>query len=128
MAWSWPALRPCERSAIPASGVESPTSDTSRACSRAFESARPVTFAFSVCIRKSPIRTIGTRHTTPNSTSHRRFWKKLMFTGFRLDRQRGRAPLPAGLLRVGDCVARGGRRHGGVLDLTESLHERVPLA
>ena len=75
-------LRPRLRSSMPASGVARPTSVTSRACSRAFDSARPLTFAFSVCIRNTPISTIGTRQTTPNSTSHLRFLEEAHVHGY----------------------------------------------
>src|SRR3954451_11113150 len=124
----WLLVRPRLRSSSPASGVATPTSATRRACSRAFVIARPDTFAFSVCMRKTPSRTIGIRHTTPNSTSHLRFWKKLMFTGCWLDRPRRRRALLALSVLARERVLR--RRSGDarVLDLAEPLHERVPLA
>src|SRR4051812_28042418 len=123
----WLPVRPRARSSTPVSALPRPTSETSRACSRAFDSARPLTFDLSVCIRNMPSRTIGTRQTTPNSTSHLRCWKKLMFIGLVLDRPRG----PSALLAMSggrDGVLRRRRGHVRVLDLAEALHERVPLA
>src|SRR3954447_24559257 len=119
--------RPRPRSSMPASAEPSPTSVTSRACSRAFESARPFTFAFSVCMRNMPSRTIGMRQTTPNSTSHLRFWKKLMFTGLVLDRP-GRLRALLAVSAGWDGVLRRRGRDARVLDLADALHERVPLA
>src|SRR4051812_43119473 len=113
---------------MPASALPSPASATRRACSRAFESARPFTFAFSVCMRNMPSRTIGIRQTTPNLTSHLRCWKKLMFTGPVLDRPHGPAALLALSASAREGVLRRRGRHARVLDLAEPLHERVPLA